>query len=138
MATEQIIGIVIGVLGGGGVVGVISAISSHFIGKKKASAEMTGIINDGFSNLLTQQRGEMERVHAKMQILEDSLERRNKLLDEERAENVKLRQQIEKMEKDMAVMKRELELLRQVIQENGIKVPAFDTISDVEGEGSED
>jgi len=115
--------VIVGALGTGGIAATIGTISSHFLGKKRATNEMTATINDGFSALLTQQRGEMERVYDKMQKLEDSLERRNKLLDEAEQENRKLRVQIEEMKADMKLMKEEIQLLRSIIEKNGITIP---------------
>lgn len=75
----------IALVGGSGIVGIITAISSHLLGKTKQKMDMSVVINDGFNALLLQQRNENDRLLARFIVLEDTvdnLETRIKQLEE--------------------------------------------------------
>lgn len=70
---QVLIAFIVAIVGGGGLVGLATAISSHWLGKQHADVEMTTTITDGFNILLMNQREENDRLIARITELERTI-----------------------------------------------------------------
>jgi cell division protein FtsB len=73
MMDTSMAGFLLAFLGGGGLAGLITALSTHFLGKRKQSTDMTAVINEGFAALLKQQQDENDRLVSRILDLENTI-----------------------------------------------------------------